>query len=122
MPTLHDAIDPETARVLLAGGANVHAIDADGLTPLYCAALRNDTSLIAIYLASGARPSQWCGNSKRAMDVASHPEAVALLAQAAVSQQGAPSLLIRNAPLNNPPRNTPATNQKDPQPQEKHHG
>ena len=123
MPSLHDAIDPYTARALLAERANVHWIDANGLTPLYRAAIRNDLPLIELYLTAGARPDQCCGTSRCALDVATDPTAATTLRAAAARAHGGASLLNNSPARQTSPRNTkPPTNQKDTQSQEKLHG
>lgn len=57
-PTLVDRIrngDRESALALIAGGADVHAPEADGTTPLHWAAYRVDAELVDALIARGAR-------------------------------------------------------------------
>ena len=47
--------NPEMAKMLLAGGADVHARDKEGITALMCAAALNSNSeMIKVLLENGA--------------------------------------------------------------------
>jgi len=47
----------ETARLLIAAGANIEAVSRTGVTPLNTAALRGDLNVIRLLLESGANPN-----------------------------------------------------------------
>src|SRR5688572_23199519 len=51
----HD--DLETAKLLVAGGANVKAENRYGVTPLTLACMNGNTELVELLLASGADPN-----------------------------------------------------------------
>ena len=79
MPTLHDPISADTARTLIAFGHNVHAINADGATPLLVAAQRNNLEMVDVLMRAGARPEQWCGGPARPLDAATDPAVITAL-------------------------------------------
>jgi uncharacterized protein len=84
---LHSAVaadNDETARALLAAGADPNARQGGGFTPLHGAAQNGNRGLVEALLASGADPAATSDSNKSARDFAAeqgHDEVVALLAE-----------------------------------------
>jgi uncharacterized protein len=77
--------DLETARLLIAQGANVNFAQAGGYTPLHQAAAAGAKELVAMLLDAGADPGRLCDQGKTPLAYASernHEEAAALLRRA----------------------------------------
>ena len=75
--------DAETARILIAHGAEVNATQAGGYTPLHQAAAAGLVELTRVLLAAGANPAACCDRGKTPADYArerGHDAVVALLA------------------------------------------
>ena len=62
--------DPETVRILLAQGADVHMEQAGGYTPLHQAAAAGLEELTQMLLAAGADPAKKCHQGKTPADYA----------------------------------------------------
>jgi uncharacterized protein len=75
--------DLETARLLIAQGADVNAAQAGGFTPLHQAAASGTRDLVLLLLESGADPSKRCDQGKTPVDYAlerGHAEIAKVLA------------------------------------------
>jgi uncharacterized protein len=75
--------DLETARLLIAQGAEVNAVQAGGYTPLHQAAAAGHHELTVLLLEAGADPQRLCDQGKRPYDYArerGHGQIVELLA------------------------------------------
>jgi uncharacterized protein len=86
---LHAAIagrcEYDAIAVLLAGGSDPNAIDAQGYAPIHLAGSRGAQQVIALLLACGADAALRTREGKRAADIATergHPEAAAQLVRA----------------------------------------
>jgi ankyrin repeat protein len=83
---LHSAVaadNTETARALLAAGADANARQGGGFTPLHGAAQNGNRELVEALLASGADPAATSDEGKSAVDFAAekgHDQLAALLA------------------------------------------
>ena len=67
---LHFAVDgcddTSTVEMLLSAGANVNALDRDGVSPLFLASERGKTEFVRVLLSHGANPIQsnlYCKNT-----------------------------------------------------------
>lgn len=74
--------DVATASSLIACGADPHAVDADGWTPLHCACAVGSADVCRALLAAGARAYVRDLMSQTPADVADNPEVKAVLAGA----------------------------------------
>lgn len=84
---LHSAVaadNTETARALLAAGADANARQGGGFTPLHGAAQNGNRELVEALLANGADPAATSDEGKSAVDFAAekgHDQLAALLAK-----------------------------------------
>jgi ankyrin repeat protein len=70
---------PELARALIAAGADVNAVQQDGVTPLHEAAATGQIDLVRLLLVSGADASARDGKGRSASDFAREAGHTALL-------------------------------------------
>jgi ankyrin repeat protein len=76
--------DAETARILIAQGADVNAAQTGGYTPLHQAAANGNPELTLLLLESGADPGKLCDRGKSPLDYArerGHSQVADLLAR-----------------------------------------
>lgn len=77
------------ARELLKSGAKVNVTGLDGVTPLHDASVNGHESMITLLLRYGANPCLKTASNKTALDLAASPQAIRLLAQENLHEEGA---------------------------------